>query len=99
MFIDRHKNSFEAAKVLLKLVKVEFPDIERVLDVGCGVGTFLKTANDMGMSFTQDSKVREGDQFITSGDSSLIAMELGWTPQINFDLGIKLQVEQFLNSQ
>jgi nucleoside-diphosphate-sugar epimerase len=45
------------------------------------------------------SKVREGDQFITSGDSSLIAMELGWTPQINFDLGIKLQVEQFLNSQ
>lgn len=53
MFIDRHKNSFEAAKVLLKLMKDEFPDIEKVLDVGCGVGTFLKTANDMGISFTQ----------------------------------------------
>lgn len=45
------------------------------------------------------SEVRDGDQLITSGDSSLIATEIGWTPQINFDLGIKLQVEQFLNRQ
>ena len=47
----------------------------------------------------QYSEAREGDQIMTSGDSSLIAKELGWTPQINFDLGIKLQVEQFLNTK
>jgi nucleoside-diphosphate-sugar epimerase len=44
------------------------------------------------------SEAREGDQIMTSGDSSMIAKELGWTPQINFDLGIKLQVEHFLNT-
>lgn len=50
-------------------------------------------------AFIQHSGAREGDQSMTSGDSSLIAKEIGWNPQINFDLGIKLQVEQFLNAQ
>jgi nucleoside-diphosphate-sugar epimerase len=45
------------------------------------------------------SEARVGDQIITSGDYSLIAKELGWRPRINFDLGISMQVKEFLNSK
>lgn len=99
MFIDRHKNSFEAAKVLLKLMKDEFPDIEKVLDVGCGVGTFLKTANDMGISFTQGMDGPWVDkELLQIPQKDFFEVDLNYLPVFkeSFDLVICLEVAEHL---
>ncbi len=99
MFNSRHESSYEGSKIILKLIKCEFPDIERVLDVGCGVGTFLKTAKEMGISFTQgmdgpwiDSELLEIPQ------SDFLAVDLNDLPGLKerFDLVICLEVAEHL---
>jgi SAM-dependent methyltransferase len=45
---DRHsETSYAATRIFSELVKI-IPMPQRVLDVGCGIGTFLKIAEEMG---------------------------------------------------
>lgn len=99
MFIDRHETSFEAAKVVLKLMKQEFPDIDRILDVGCGVGTFLKIAKDMGMSFTQGMDGPWVDNgLLQIPQKDFFTVDLNHLPvfEESFDLVICLEVAEHL---
>lgn len=99
MFIDRHETSFESAKVVLKLMKHEFPYIDRILDVGCGVGTFLKTAKDMGISFTQGMDGPWIDsELLQIPQSDFLEVDLNDLPGLKerFDLVICLEVAEHL---
>ena len=47
-FIHRHHFTDYSSTQILKLVFNDFPNIKSVIDVGCGVGTWLHTAKELG---------------------------------------------------
>ena len=41
---------------------------------------------------------RMGDQTVTKGDNSRALSSIGWEPKVDFNLGLNLQINQFLQN-
>jgi SAM-dependent methyltransferase len=99
MFEGRHETTHESAKTILRLVKSEFPKIDKVLDVGCGVGTFLKAAREIGINTIQglDGPWVE-DRLLQIPKSNFLKVDLNKLPIIEekYDLVICLEVAEHL---
>jgi hypothetical protein len=99
-YSDRDALTRGTAEVVLNRVFADFGPIQSVVDVGCGVGTWLSVARNLGAerllgiespSFDDKAllEIRE-DEFVTfdlSGD---------WTIKDRFELGICLEVGEHL---
>ena len=99
MFNSRHESSYKGAEIILKLIKYQFPDVDRILDVGCGVGTFLKTGKDLGISFTQGMDGPWIDsELLQIPQSDFLEVDLNDLPVLEerFDLVICLEVAEHL---
>ena len=44
---DRQKNTYYSAKKIMEIIKEKMGDIRSVVDLGCGVGTWLKVTKDI----------------------------------------------------
>jgi len=100
-YANRHANTVGAARIMLSEVFRLCPGIETVLDVGCGVGTWLSVAQELGAREvfglegawlkTANAKLAIAPEAIRSCELTS-AWELGRT----YDLAISLEVAEHL---
>ena len=88
-----------AADRILSIVYREFPGLNRVIDVGCGVGTFLRAAQAHGASHIKglDGDWVNRDKLVISS-TDFQSVDLSNRPSINetYDLVINLEVAEHL---
>lgn len=100
-YANRHKNTAHAAKIILSIVQDIAPDIHSAVDIGCGVGTWLRVLKDRGIS---DIRGFDGEWV---NKENLVIPTINFTaqnltnilPKIReYDLVISLEVAEHLPS-
>lgn len=98
----RHQETSYAAERILSIVLREFPDIRSSVDVGCGVGTFLLTLANHGVS---EILGVEGDwvdrNMLVVPRGNIAAANLRNPPDLGkrYDLAICLEVAEHLPAE
>lgn len=93
------KDSFLAASYILSIILDHFPNINRVIDVGCGIGTWLAVAKLMGRKVHgEDGHNMPADQLLIEPDE-FCRIDLS-NPLVDnlesFDLSISMEVIEHL---
>lgn len=98
---ERHALTAKAASVVLKIVSAQFYFPESVLDVGCGVGTWMAVAKEMGAKRVKgiEGSWLEKIEKISVPRSEIITsdLETEWSNNECFDLSISLEVAEHLS--
>lgn len=98
---NRNQETYHSAKTILSIIFELIPQIQSVLDVGCGVGTWLKVSKELGASSCFGY---EGEWF----DKKNLVVEEEFVSLVNFeklqinktvDLLINLEVAEHLNEK
>jgi hypothetical protein len=95
----RHADTKYAADRILSILYREFPELHRVIDVGCGVGTFLHSAKAHGAKHIKgvDGEWVNRDELVIVS-SEFHSVDLKYPPQMDesYDLAITLEVAEHL---
>jgi len=92
----RHENTRYAAKEILTYLFANYPSIRSVIDVGCGVGTWLSICEDRGREITGIDK-NVPIEMLEISPTNFINMDLRyWIPEKRYDLAICLEVAEHL---
>lgn len=96
---ERDRLTANSAHSVLKIVTRELGPFRSVVDVGCGVGTWLKVSTSMGATHIkgfEGSWARENPFEIDKSLVEIVDLEADWSIPPNFDLGICLEVAEHL---
>lgn len=100
---ERDQMTRIAAKSILTCVRGEVCQFDSVLDVGCGVGTWLSVASELGASVCEGIEgpwVRTGSHLVVDSDTITVAnLESEWSLARKYDLGICLEVAEHLSTE
>jgi SAM-dependent methyltransferase len=97
----RHALTLNAAKTVFSIVSARFGFPRSVLDVGCGVGTWLYAARAngatklLGIEGTWIDEVR--DLVVPREIIKAVNLEDEWSADLNFELSISLEVAEHLS--
>lgn len=98
-FSLRHTRTEKAAHTILGLVLHALPPVRSAVDMGCGVGTWLKVAKELG---TETINGFDGDYVdlnelvIARGEFTPVDFTAGSMPGVRADLAISLEVAEHL---
>jgi len=99
---SRDRDTRYAAMRILNILYEKFPNLNRVIDVGCGVGTFLNVAKELGALYIKgiDGVWVNPDQLVIEANSfEAIDLSAPLPPLLNakkYDLAICLEVAEHL---
>jgi len=99
-YSDRHQKTIYSAERILEIVLETLPPVYSVVDVGCGVGTWLSVLRNMGV---QKVKGLDGiwvdRDLLQIEESEFLQVDFETGIQINgkFDLAISLEVAEHLS--
>jgi len=100
-YSSHYKGSIESAKKIVPLV-MELVNPKNVVDVGCGIGTWLKVFNDLGIKQTIgiDGDYINKNQLLIKKEN-FIAKDLSKPVKLNkkFDLAISLEVAEHIDKR
>lgn len=92
-----------AARRILKILRDQLGPFESVVDIGCGVGTWLSVAEELGAKCTRgiDGPWATTLPYKASGTFQIdtIDLEKEWKIKGNYRLGISLEVAEHLTEQ
>ena len=92
--------SYKSASTVLPYVLKHFPEIKRVTDIGCGLGTWLAVAKSMNCQILgRDSHNQEGDLYIDRSEfvrTDLACCDVPELQEKPFDLAISLEVAEHI---
>ena len=98
---ERDARTRRAAERILGLVRYNVGPFQDVLDVGCGVGTWLSVANSLGAKFCQGIEgpwIQEIQSLVVNREILQIRnLEAPWQLERDFDLGICLEVAEHIS--
>jgi hypothetical protein len=99
---DRDTLTRKTAKKVLDLVISRFGGFRSVIDIGCGVGTWLSVAREMGASIIKGVEgpwINEVDAMVINNSLiEIVDLESEWEVDGNFDLGICLEVVEHVST-
>ena len=82
---SRDRDTRYAAMRILNILYEKFPNLNRVIDVGCGVGTFLNVAKELGALYIKgiDGVWVNPDQLVIEANSfeAIDLLEFLWREQ------------------
>jgi hypothetical protein len=100
-YSERHALTLNTAEAVLSIVCATFGPPNSVLDVGCGVGTWLYAAKAKGASRVRGIEgawINEIQELAVPRESiDSIDLEAGWNADQDFDLSISLEVAEHLS--
>lgn len=101
-FADRDDRTRYAAKRILGLVLEYIPNLESVVDVGCGVGTWLSVCQEYGVDRIKGVDGADIDEDLLSINPQFFSVqdiESGLSRELSFDLAICLEVAEHLRPE
>ncbi len=99
-FSELEIGSFEAAKVILPLV-LDIAPIKSIVDIGCGVGTWLRAANSLGIvdfDGYDGDYVDRGRLYIDVARFHAADLAEGFALDRQYDVALSLEVAEHLPS-
>ena len=99
---SRNMKTQHAANRILTIVKSLVPEFERVVDVGCGVGTWLNVAKTLGAKVVQGVEgewVNQSDLVIESSEILVHDFESSKSFKVarSYDLTVSLEVAEHVS--
>lgn len=97
---ERDLMTCAAAEKILRILFAEFGISNNVVDVGCGVGTWLKAASDLGSKNVygfEGTWAKENKFVIPENHVTYVDLEDSWEIQEKFDLAVCLEVAEHLS--
>jgi SAM-dependent methyltransferase len=97
---ERHKKTHPSASKILGFLKT-IHNFESVVDLGCGVGTWLYSAKEIGAKKIQGfdaSKIDPAHLMISSSEFQRFDLNIPFEATTKFDLGISLEVAEHINA-
>lgn len=98
---SRHANTFYSANRIIDLVN-DWITPDSIIDIGCGVGTWLKVFQEKGAKkiFGVEGKwVDESNLVIKKEEFTKADLEQPFDAESKFDLAISLEVEEHINEE
>lgn len=98
---ERHLKSYPSAKLILSELK-KIHNFESVADLGCGVGTWLFTAKELGAGTVKGldgSSIAPEHMKISPSEFQNFDLNKPLTLNRKFDLAISLEVAEHINSE
>ena len=99
MFENRHQSSYAAARTIMNIMTSYIPNATRIIDVGCGVGTFLRASQELGFELIQGLDGDwVGEDLLEIPLSNFLKVDLNNLPEMNgkFDIALCLEVAEHL---
>ncbi len=91
--------AYTSAKIILELIKSSY-DFKSLVDLGCGIGTWLKAAQDLGVETIQGydaNQVEEKHLFVPRKNIEIVNLNsLHISSNEKFDLAMSLEVAEHL---
>ncbi len=100
MFENRHQTSYLAATSMMKIVVNHFPNAKSIIDVGCGVGSFLRASKELGFESIKGIDGSWVDEDLLEFPvSDFLKVDLNKLPEANrkFDIALCLEVAEHLS--
>lgn len=101
-YSDQLDGSILSASIVVPLVLELFPDIESVVDVGCGVGTWLAEFKRNGVKTVcgyDGGKPPQDFLLIAQDEYHSTDLTAGFTSDMKFDLAVSLEVAEHLDKK
>lgn len=97
-YATRNSKTLYAARTILRMI-FQNRDINSVIDFGCGVGTWLKTAEEYGAEYTVGVEGEWVDKslFVANGELRVKDFEKKLAIEEKFDLAISLEVAEHIS--
>ena len=96
---SRHRNTAQAANIVFDALLPKLPPVRSALDVGCGVGTWLSTLVERGVTdvFGLDGPWGDRELLRIPADRfRMTPLDKPWSAGRRFDLAISLEVAEHL---